>query len=96
MKLYSVQVYYSLRDKAYTEREGLNCCYSLYKSKEEAVEAVKKEIEETFAHSKSYHNFKADYPHLGKYGWTNGYFECNYIFGPFVHYDIYIVKHKFE
>jgi hypothetical protein len=96
MKLYSIQVYYSLKDNAYAERQHLKCCYSLYKSKEEAVEAVKKEVEENYAHSKNYRNFKAEYPHFSKYGWINGYFECNYIFGPFVHYSIHIVEHRFD
>jgi hypothetical protein len=95
MELYSIQVYFSLRNKAYTERDGLNCCHRLYKTWEEAVEAVKNEVEATYAHSNFYHSFKGEYPHETKYGRSNGYFECSYSFGPYVHYDIFIVKHNY-
>lgn len=96
MKLYSIQICCTLRGNDWTEHVHLHCCNPLYKSEEEALAALKEEIEREYANCSDYKRFEAEYPYFDEsYGyWRDGYFKCAYKFGPRTRYDIYIVAHK--
>ena len=91
MSKYSIFVAYTLRDKDYTERPRFNCTHKLYDTAEEAIKAIANEIEIEY-NNKNYSGLKVVLPKIED-GWiTNGCFECGYIFGPRVRYDIYVLE----
>lgn len=93
MEKFTIFVVYSLIGNDYTERPRFNCTHKLYDSAEEAIKAVANEIEIEY-NNKNYIGLKVTLPKI-KDGWiSNGSFECAYIFGPRVHYDIYITEVK--
>lgn len=97
MVKYTVFVAYTLEGESYTEKSNLKSTHKLFNTPEEAIEAIKNEIEQE-CHNKDYKEFEFElklpkFIRLGKdngYLIESGYFECAYISGPIVHYDIYI------
>lgn len=95
MEKYTVFVAYSLKDNNYTERpNGLASTHKLFNTPEEAIAAIVADIEKEY-HNDSYRGFELTPPKIKTFSdgdkyVTNGAFTCRYIFGPTVHYDIYI------
>lgn len=95
MEKYTVFVAYSLEGKNYTEKPNLKSTHKLFNTPEEAIEAIKNEVEQEY-HNKDYRGFEIELPEIKRDEKTgncwiySGYFKCAYTFGPMVHYDIYI------
>ena len=95
MKKYTVFVAYSLEGNNYTEKSNLKSTHKLFNTPEEAIEAIKNEVEQVY-HNKNYRGFEIELPEIKRNEKTgdcwiySGYFKCAYTFGPMVHYDIYI------
>lgn len=95
MTKYTVFVAYSLEGKNYTEKPNLKSTHKLFNTPEEAIEAIKNEVEQEY-HNKNYSGFEIKLPEIERDERTGncsvyaGYFRCAYTFGPMVHYDIYI------
>ena len=93
-KVYSIRSY-SLEGKNYTEKPNLRSTHKLFNTPEEAIEAIKNEVEQVY-HNKNYRGFEIELPEIKRNEKTgdcwiySGYFKCAYTFGPMVHYDIYI------
>lgn len=91
--MFAVEVNYSLKGSEIVESPALNCLYMTFNSFEDVVETLEAEIIETYVKSKSYLNFKMSLPE-NKHELINyGTFECAYIFGPHVKYNIKIKKY---
>lgn len=95
MEKYTVFVVYSLEGNNYTEKPNLKSTHKLFNTPEEAIEAIKNEVEQKY-HNKDYRGFEIELPEIKRDEKTgdcwiySGYFKCAYTFGPMVHYDIYI------
>ena len=97
MKKYAIFVSYSLRDKHYTETVHLECTRKLYNTPEEAINAISDEIKSNYDNNQ-YSDLTIKLPKVKHYEdfieLRNGYFECSYIFGPYIHYDIYLIEYN--
>lgn len=97
---YTVFVVYSLKENNYTEKPNLKSTHKLFNTPEEAIEAIKNEIEQEYHNNKDYQDFDIKLPKIerdertGKCWIDTGYFRCAYTFGPLVYYDIYINEIK--
>lgn len=95
MVKYTIFVAYTLEGESYTEKPNLKSTHKLFNTPEEAIEAIKNEVEQEY-HNKDYRGFKLELPKFIRLGKDNGYliesgyFECTYILGAMAHYDIYI------
>lgn len=95
MVKYTVFVAYTLEGESYTEKLNLKSTHKLFNTPEEAIEAIKNEVEQKY-HNKDYRWFELKLPKFIRLGKDNGYliksgyFECADIFGLVVHHDIYI------
>ena len=95
MKKYTIIVAYSLEQHNYTEKSNIKSTHKLFNTPEEAIEAIKNEVEQEY-HNKDYRGFKIELPGVKRDEKTGNcwvcacYFKCAYTFGPMVHYDIYI------
>lgn len=95
MDKYTVFVAYSLEGNSYTEKVNLKFTHKLFNTAEEAIEAIKNEVEHEY-HNKDYRGFKLELPEIkisektGKCYVYAGYFRCAYLFGPMIQYDIYV------
>lgn len=95
MDKYTVFVVYSLKGNNYTEKVNLKSTHKFFNTPEEAIEAIKNEIEQEY-HNKDYSDFDIKLPEVKRDERTGncwvyaGYFRCAYTFGPLVYYDIYI------
>lgn len=78
------------------ELPSLNCEFKSYNTFEDAVTNVETEINERYANNDSFLNFKIQLPkiaYLNGYDFiSNGYFKCQYVFGPMVRYNIVVRK----
>ena len=92
MTKYTVFVAYSLKDSECTSRPVLDCTHKLYDTSEEAIEAVTNEVFERYGDTSLYLDFELVPPKVHENGEIyDGYFRCRYLFGPMIHYDIYIM-----
>lgn len=97
MAKYTIFVAYSLKEKDYTERpNGLPSTHKLFDTPEEAINAIVTDIEKEY-NNNNYRDFEIHPPKIKMFSdglkyVTTGYFTCSYIFGPKVHYDIYITE----
>ena len=96
MKKYVVFVAYSLKGNGYTEVPNrLKSTHKLFNTPEEAVAAILHDIEVEYHNDSDYKDFEITPPQIKTFAdghkWVSaGYFSCRYIFGPLVHYDIYV------
>lgn len=95
MKKYVVFVAYSLKGNGYTEVAKLKSTHKLFDTPEEAVAAILHDIEVEYHNNSDYEDFEITPPQIRTFAdghkWVSaGYFYCRYIFGPLVHYDIYV------
>lgn len=97
MAKYTVFVTYSLKENGYTERpNGLPSTHKLFDTPEEAINAIVTDIEKNYNNDR-HRNFEINPPKIKMFSdgikyVTTGHFTCRYIFGPEVHYDIYITE----
>ena len=95
MKKYVVFVAYSLKGNGYTEvPDRLKSTHKLFNKPEEAVAAILHDIEVEY-HNRDYKDFEITPPQIRTFAdghkWVSaGYFYCSHLFGPLVHYDIYV------
>lgn len=78
------------------ELPSLNCEFKSYNTFEDAVVKVETEINERYANNDSFLDFKIQLPRIAYFNGcdfiSNGYFKCQYVFGPMVRYNIVIRK----
>ena len=95
MDKYTVFVAYSLKGNNYTESINLRSTHKLFNTPEEAIDAIKNEIEQEWV-NKDYGRYGLELPKIKRDEKTGncwvyaGYFEYAYALGPIVHYDIHI------
>lgn len=91
MKKYVVDVTYSLEGNNYTEVvNSMPCTCTAFNSLDEAIKEVENDIELGY-NNKNYRSLQVHFSPLrnNEYFW-HGWFECAYIFGPKVRYDVRI------
>ena len=96
MKKYVVDVTYSLEGNNYTEVvNSMPCTCTAFNSLDEAIKEVENDIELGY-NNKNYRGLQVHFSPLrnNEYFW-HGCFECAYIFGPKVRYDVRIKQIEF-
>ena len=95
MDKYIVFVAYSLEGTNYTDKINFKSTHKLFNTPEEAIEAIKNEIEQLCC-NKDYIGFTLKLPEIKRDEKTGncwiytGYFTCGYESKSVVRYDIYI------